>query len=671
MSPRKKTGHANRPESQRSAPMHPPASRDRVEGQSALSRIKQHRYRWLFLGICLFYLCTLTDKAFDWISDGQTMFDTAVSLHEFGELGISPRMVDSDWGIQRTTDYYGKYGLGLSVVEQVPLVFVTTVEKVFGEASSNVLFPLMNLLLTALTALLVALTLEAWGYRFRTGALAAIGFAVGTPAWPYVSYDFSEPLQSLCLILALWLLVVSLRKNPPFRPALAFAGFALGFAILTKGLLLIVIPGYILYRWIMSSGTRRTKLRNLSWLILSLALWAVIIGLLNWHRFGSAFEFGYGKESRQFITPILTGLYGLLISINKGLIFYAPLAIVIPWALWKMRSKHSQEVIFFLCVFVPYVAVNSKWWSWEGGLSWGPRQIMAIIPLVVVCAGTLLEEVSWSWPAWGSCVVAGILVNLLAVLMNFMVWFNVIGANETRLPLKIEGRLPGEYVEHDGQRWFRPFTAANYVPALSPILGHAWLLRLRYFGIPFPLSALEPQSGSSLPRVKYPPLEFDFSLLRNDFALSQLRSAHLWLWDLLMRRPREEIFSYPVFGVSLERQGDRALAKKDQERAATCFRRAMELMPNYASPALKLARLEWEQGDHREAILILQRYLEEKKKNLDQERATRLQLGQFYESQHYWEAAVEQYQIYLTLNPSPENRMIMERHTQELTARGR
>lgn len=635
----------------------------KVPGQQ---RSTPHRYTWLFLFICFIYLCTLTDTVFDWISDGQVMFDTAVSLHEFGELGISPEVVDKNTGVGATSDYFGKYGLGLSVIEQIPLLLVPAVEKLFGGGRSNVLFALMNMLITALTALGVAVCLCELGVRFWTAALASIGFAFGTPAWPYTSYDFSEPLQALCLIAAFWSILRATKSHPPSRLHLALTGFILGFAVLTKALLLILIPSYALYLWMRLEGSPQRKRRSFGWFVLSLALWGATIALLNFHRFGSVFEFGYGGERKRFTTPLLTGLYGLLLSPTKGLVFYAPLALLLPWALWKMRTSHRREFLLILSIFVLTVMLNSKWWSWEGGISWGPRLLLPVVPLLVVGVGVSLESARWMRPTFVGFLFAGAIINLLGVLMNFLVWTNAVSANHMRLPLEARGRPAYQYVEHDGKRWFRPSNAMWYIPALSPVRGHAWLLRLRYFDRPFPLQRLEANSPGRLPRVEFPPVEIDFALLTNAFSLSQLRSAHFWLWGILTRQPREEIFSYPVYGVSIERQGDRAVARGDGERALECYERAAELMPNYAGPALKLSRLQMGRRASFEAKETLTRFLSHGHLNPDQERAARLQLAQLYESIGSREAAINEYRLYLGLHPSEENRGEIERHLTEL-----
>jgi hypothetical protein len=611
----------------------------------------------LFLFICTVYLATLSDRYFGLISDGQVMFHTAVSLHEFGELGIGPE-IDPKTGVMIRPDHYGKYGLGFPVVLQLPLLVVAPLEKALGQGRSNVLFPMTNMLLTAATALLVALCLRDLGFRFRTAVLAATGFALGSFAWPYISYDFSEPLQALCVAAAFWLLIRALRLTPPSTVLLSLAGFALGFAVLTKGALAILIPSYLFYLWSGSAAPPRTRLRHLAWFAAPLLIWSAAIAALNLHRFGSALDFGYGGESGQFTTPILTGLYGLLLSPNKGLIFYAPLALLAPWSLWRMRKAYRAECLFLVSVFALQIFVSAKWWSWEGGASWGPRLLLPMLPLLILCAGMLLESARWSMGPFVACMAAGVAINLLGVLSFFPVWGYVVDLNEARIPLDVRGRPAHEYVEKDGKKWFVPNIATYYLPALSPLRGHAWLLRLRYFDDPFPIRTLCDGASATAPRVSFPPIEMNFAQLNNPVVVSQLCSAHFWLWKTLSGQPRDGNLRYSLYGFSLELQGNRAWAKGDLQRAVECYKRTADLMPHYVEPTRKLAGVLALMGKVSEAEKTLTSFLSQH----PMETSVRLMLARLYDLTGNRAAALREYRALLGFQPDEKtSRVARER----------
>src|SRR5258706_12602574 len=177
--------------------MSPDETAEGLPGDSARTQPSgRSPYLLLFIVIGSVYLCTFSDGYFGQIGDGLTMFNTAVSLHEFGELGIGPVFEN---GAMVRSDHYGKYGLGFPLVLQFPLLVAGPLEKALGQGRSTARFPLTHLPILAAVPILIALCLRDLGFRLRTGLLAAAGFAFGTFAWPYISYDFSEPLQALCL----------------------------------------------------------------------------------------------------------------------------------------------------------------------------------------------------------------------------------------------------------------------------------------------------------------------------------------------------------------------------------------------------------------------------------------------------------------------------------------
>jgi hypothetical protein len=91
----------------------------------------------------------VSDQYFGLISDRKDVFYTAVSFHEFGELGIGP-VVDRATGVVIQQDRYSKFGLGFPAVLQFPLLAVVPVEDF---RAGRRVFPMTNMLITTATAL--------------------------------------------------------------------------------------------------------------------------------------------------------------------------------------------------------------------------------------------------------------------------------------------------------------------------------------------------------------------------------------------------------------------------------------------------------------------------------------------------------------------------------------
>jgi hypothetical protein len=152
---------------------------------------------------------------------------------------------------------------------------------------------------------------------------------LATPALSYATYDDSEALQALVVALAAWTFVV-FEQDGRDR-TLWMCGAALAWGALTKITLIVLAPAFALPAWFAcrSNGANRmaATLRTAK-LVVPFTVAVGVVGWLNWVRFGSVAATGYN-------TPVLTnalgnGLYGLLLSPNKGLVFYVPLVLLAP-----------------------------------------------------------------------------------------------------------------------------------------------------------------------------------------------------------------------------------------------------------------------------------------------------------------------------------------------------
>jgi hypothetical protein len=97
-----------------------------------------------------------------------------------------------------------------------------------------------------------------------------------------------------------------------------------------------------------------------------------------------------------FSYPLLFGLASLLFSFGKGLLFFAPGLLLIPYA----RRRRPGLAVFLdlsIAFLIGLLLVYSRWWAWYGGWAWGPRFLLfAVYPSSVAIAVALSTEASWS-----------------------------------------------------------------------------------------------------------------------------------------------------------------------------------------------------------------------------------------------------------------------------------
>ncbi|GLV55480.1 hypothetical protein KDH_23240 [Dictyobacter sp. S3.2.2.5] len=128
--------------------------------------------------------------------------------------------------------------------------------------------------------------------------------------------------------------------------------------------------------------------KRLRYVLVILAAGALIVGE-SWIRRGSIFSSGYDNDAgfhtfmpyaglSGFSYPFFFGLFSILFSFGKGLIFFTPgLLLPVGKTLKDWRDKYAMNMYqvysLWICFTIGLIIVYARWWSWYGGLYWGPR----------------------------------------------------------------------------------------------------------------------------------------------------------------------------------------------------------------------------------------------------------------------------------------------------------
>jgi hypothetical protein len=313
---------------------------------------------------------------------------------------------------------------------------------------------LLNQLITAVTALALFL-----GARRRYGSGVALGiagtFLLATPAIPYARLAFAEPLSGLLVLVAVMLLWVGphtrlAATTPPSKWAIFVVGICLGLAVLVKPANGIYVPFTLLYlAWVLARhGTGDMQLRSLLSAqtlrgvapgiglgIAGMLPGVLLTGFFNAMRYGSPFVTGY--ENEGFTTPLYVGLYGLLFSPGKGIIYFAPPVILLPLALvyiWRSGKPHLRaEVLWLVGQTALVFGFHALWSSWEGNVAWGPRFLIPFVPLMLWPLGALAGVV-WARRAWWALGAAGFVVAVAGTLVDQFYYFDINGVYREGTP---------------------------------------------------------------------------------------------------------------------------------------------------------------------------------------------------------------------------------------------
>lgn len=376
--------------------------------------------------------------------DDVLMFQVTESIVERGAFDVSaPYVIGSNANPSIGDDGrgYAKYGIGQSLVA-IPMYIVSDLllepllpleeaRDPFGNLRLGPLIfgtTLTNALLAGASVALLWLLARAVGYRRQTAFALALLLAFTTPLAHYAAGFLSEPLTMFTLLLTVYGLMKATTGKPrQLLLWLALSGVAAGLALASRiaiGVALVAPALWLLWlAWGWSRQSWRTAvLACLAWGT-PITLWLIGIATYNQIRFGSIFESGYGNEARDFTEPFLTGLTGLLLSPGKGVLWYSPALFLALAGGWRFYRRQRPLALVIVGMFVPLIALYSRYYSWEGGGVWGSRFLLPLLPLLLLPAGEIIERL---WQPSAQRRWASIAVVALALLGGWVSFISVV-----------------------------------------------------------------------------------------------------------------------------------------------------------------------------------------------------------------------------------------------------
>lgn len=423
-----------------------------------------HRSRWIAVGLMALTLAVY------WL----TFLGKLRSIDEIAVLSVTESLVkrgalaanqvaftylaghESLVGQGPSGDIYPHKGLLPSVLA-VPLYGLALHWPGIGLVQSALL---LNPLLTALTTGLIYLLLIRWGFSDRAGIAVALSFSCGTLAWHYGQTLFAEPGAALAWLGVICCLTLAM-DSPRGIGWVVLAGGLLALSAGTSYACLVAAPVFGMYlAFLIGQSADRSWARLIAFAIgflVTLAIWP----LLNQLRFGDWLGTGYSLQTETLrLAGASTRLYGLLISPYRGLIWYTPLTLAVPWGYVALARRRPLEGALCAGLTIVVIGVYSLWTVWWGGVNWGPRYLVPLMPFL--CLG--LAPI-WEWAL--SRGASRILRGLFFVLVVLSVAVQLVSALT-------------DYVPYDFENWLRygPSLVADapidavpilYEPRLSPL----------------------------------------------------------------------------------------------------------------------------------------------------------------------------------------------------------
>ena len=370
------------------------------------------------LGIALTLLFLATAGGRITASDEYTMDRLAESLVTRGavwvEAGNAERGPDGR--------LYPKAGIGQAIAAAPFYAAGRAAAIPFDGAKKELVTRAVTSLLNAfvsglLGAILFLLFLEV-GAAPRGALFWAAATCLSTPLWVYAKSFLTEPQLALGLTAGFY---GALRFRATGAPRHALlAGLAWGGTLLVKYAL---APAIFLLALPFLPDLRKTRTALPG--ILAVLLCVLLALVYNAARTGSPLGTGYGRQgtASAFSTPLFVGLYGLLLSSGKGIVWYAPLVVLVPAAVPAALRRLGTPAWGIVFAIAAMTLVYAGFEHWAGDGSWGPRYLVPLVPLALTLVVAAHAQEPWGGSLRRAVVGALAGIGLLVTLGGVGIYF--------------------------------------------------------------------------------------------------------------------------------------------------------------------------------------------------------------------------------------------------------
>lgn len=306
--------------------------------------------------------------------------------------------------------YFSVFQPGLSVLA-VP--FFKIGQIVNNPVIATFALPALFTIFSALFIFFFALKLNQKPF---SAFIAAIIYCLCTIAWSYSITLYAHTASAFCLIAAFYFAYRS-RNSSGFRFFLVWFFYGLA-ALIDYPNLIIGLP-ILIYFFRENFYLKKIKIKNNFYTILNARLtffysaipFVALLGLLffyNAETLGNWFEIAHNYRVTELIKNlpsyhysitkvfdfqnIENGLFTLLISPNRGLLVYSPIAILAFWGFIRLFQRRPYFAKYIGLTFLANLLVYALFYDPWGGWAYGPRYLIVTLPLIAILVAESYES---------------------------------------------------------------------------------------------------------------------------------------------------------------------------------------------------------------------------------------------------------------------------------------
>jgi len=285
--------------------------------------------------------------------------------------------------------HYAAHGIGMSLL----LVPAVVALRALGVSSGSTVGGWAATAVDPVAATVLVVSAAGFARRLTDSASAGVttGLVIGfgSLVWPYAHVTFDVLPTAALLVVGVSAIV---RSETTGLRSVVLSGAAIGAALLVRVDAGVVLPfalGYLVLGWWARPWPR---------VAIAVGAWAVPVVLalagiawFNLVRFGSVLDDGHRADPQVAVSNhALRGLYGLVASPGKGVLWYCPVVVLGAAgavALWHRSRPMVALVVGPFLVSLAYHAVLA---NWSGDEAWGPRFLVPTLAPALLPIGMVL-----------------------------------------------------------------------------------------------------------------------------------------------------------------------------------------------------------------------------------------------------------------------------------------
>ena len=243
------------------------------------------------------------------------------------------------------------------------------------------------------------------GISHRSANWTALVLAFGSLFYVYIGTFFSHSITASFILLAIYFSTKYRLKKE--ISSLLWTSILSGFVVVCDYILLFLLPFLFCYTFIPFPWKLKDIGENLKYLVkhyfaaftlylIPIILCGLLVAFYNFICFNDPFKSPYAyawyfADNQHFSESMFKGLEILLVSRHHGLFNFMPIVIITIIGLIPMFKKAPALASLCTSLSLLIILLYSKYFLASGGLCYGPRQIVSIVPLLIIPLGFIFD----------------------------------------------------------------------------------------------------------------------------------------------------------------------------------------------------------------------------------------------------------------------------------------